>query len=78
MADPKVEAAQGRLRERGNGVGKFNIAGQTLGGGDKELYRRGDSWYVRNRSQTTKDRATVEQGGGSGLCRGLHGAGGVV
>lgn len=64
MADPKVEAAQGRLRERGNGVGKFNIAGQTLGGGDKEFSRRGDSWYVRNRSQTTKDRATVEQGGG--------------
>lgn len=65
MAEGAPKTAQDRLTERGNGIGKFNAGGRTLGtGGDREFRRESDGWYARKRSQTTKDRQAVTAAGG--------------
>ncbi len=56
-------AAKQRMAGRAGGVGGFNVAGRSADGGDVEFYRRGGKIFVRGRSQTTKDRATMRAKG---------------
>ncbi|MDY0058891.1 MAG: hypothetical protein RBU45_03695 [Myxococcota bacterium] len=60
MAESKAEE---RTADRARGIGDFNKGGKVLNSKDVEFYKKNGKIFVRNRSQTTKDREQMKKEG---------------